>query len=446
MELLSQPLIPENINKMSARSFGIYFGSKYKEMYMKYRSSIKEYFTISRYFDHKKHLWKLKNVSKNTDLDTNEKVNWLSPNYSIPQEMLDKWANFNEVIWTLTPKKYDVPNSEIFSILEGLSFNPLTFMSAYKLIGGNINKKQKVKAEIILKNGYFCKMLSLINKEFHNCDFDKSHIDYIEKNIDTERWILFVIFKFKMNVQETHVLIKDINKLFKSDGEWVSPLLQKSLLSRNILFKPTYENMLNELKREKKKYSTDIIKPTDFGDLNLPYDIKIKELTSELDLRWAGNKLKNCINNSGQNYKLKIKTGKTKIFVLITPNNMSAMEIELAENEMSYKIIQILSYCNKQTSEYHKTIGNLLVNRLNHLLFTKNYDKKIRSFVDIELLNRGFLISLKDEDTKNNSSLFGLVAMEPDDLLGYVNEMEEELMEDIAPIFDMDGNNCENTP
>ena len=409
MELLSQPLIPESIIKMTRKSFGIYFGSKYKEMYMKYRSNIKEYFTISRFFDHKKHLWKIRNTPTNTDLDTNENVNWLAADYSIPQQILEKWAKFNEVIWTLTPKKYNKPNTEIFEILEKLSFNPLTFMSAYKLVGGNVSKKQKAKAEIILKNGYFCKMISLINKEFHNCDFDKTHIDYIEKNIDTERWLIFVIFKFKMNVQETYVLIKDVNKLFNSDGEWVSPLLQKSLLSRNILFKPTYDNMLDELNREKKKYATDIIKPTNFGDLNLPYNIKIKELTSELDLKWAGNKLKNCINNPGQNYKLKIKSGKTKIFVIITPNNMSAIEILLTKDEMTYSIIQILSYCNKETSEYHKTIGNLLVNRLNHLLFTQNYEKKLKSFADIELLNRGFLISLKDEDTKENVCNFGLV-------------------------------------
>ena len=90
---------------------------------------------------------------------------------------------------------------------------------------------------------------------------------------------------------------------------------------------------------------------------------------------------------------------------------MSALEIQIVENEMTYKMVQILSYCNKETSEYHKSIGNILVNRLNHLLFTQNYEKKLRSFSDIELLNRGFLIGLKDEDTKDNSSTFGLEAM-----------------------------------
>ena len=89
-------------------------------------------------------------------------------------------------------------------------------------------------------------------------------------------------------------------------------------------------------------------------------------------------------------------------------------------------IIQILSYCNKETSEYHKTIGNLLVNRLNHLLFTQNYEKKLRSFSDIELLNRGFLISLKDEDTKDNSTSFGLVMEEADYRIDMGEMMEEE--------------------
>ena len=124
-------------------------------------------------------------------------------------------------------------------------------------------------------------------------------------------------------------------------------------------------------------------------------------------MRWAGNKLKNCINNDAQNYKLKIKTGKTKIFVIITPNNMSALEIELEDNQLMFRIIQILSYCNKETTEYHKTIGNLLVNKINKKRFIDGYDKKIKSFGDIELLNRGFLISLKDESSeKKISSLF----------------------------------------
>ena len=191
--------------------------------------------------------------------------------------------------------------------------------------------------------------------------------------------------------------------------------------------------MLSELSKEKKKYGEDITKPTEYGDLNLPHNIKIKELTSELDLRWAGNKLNNCINHPGQNYIDKIKSGKTKIFVLITPNNMSALEIQIVENEMTYKMVQILSYCNKVTSEYHKSIGNLLVNRLNHLLFTQNYEKKLKSFVDIELLNRGFLISLKDEVTKDNSS-FGLVAV-PEE---YNPLTHDHLYENLRPALDVD--------
>ena len=410
MELLSQPLIVENIVRMSRRSFGIYFGSKYKDMYMKYYSKLKEYFSLIKYFDHKKSTWGYR--SNPNDVSIPESVKWLNPKYTIPTEVLGNWAKFNDIIWSLTPKKYDKKNELIFGILEQLSFNPLTFMGAYNLTKNEINKKQKFKSELILKNSHFSKMLCLTNNQYHNCDFDLSHIQYIEKMVDSERWLLYIIFKFRMNAQETYNFVKSINKLFNSDGEWVSPLLQKSLLSRNILIKPTYENMKQELDKEKEKYSTNIIEPIPFDDLNLPYDIKIKEITSELDMRWAGNKLKNCINNDAQNYKLKIKTGKTKIFVIITPNNMSALEIELEDNQLMFKIIQILSYCNKQTTEYHKTIGNLLVNKINKKRFIDGYDKKIKSFGDIELLNRGFLISLKDESSENNTSSLFLNALD----------------------------------
>jgi hypothetical protein len=268
--------------------------------------------------------------------------------------------------------------------------------------------------------------------------------------VDSERWLLYIIFKFRMNAQETYNFVKSVNKLFNSDGEWVSQLLQKSLSSRNILIKPTYENMKQGLDKEKEKYSTNIIEPIAFDDLNLPYDIKIKELTSELDMRWAGNKLKNCINNDAQNYKLKIASGKTKIFVIITPNNMSALEIELEDNQLMFRMIQILSYCNKETTEYHKTIANLLVNKINKKRFIDGYDKKIKSFGDIELLNRGFLISLKDESSENNApSIFffdeidGLQPTEEDqDMIGeywgVTEEPTEESANTLAPIINID--------
>ena len=71
-----------------------------------------------------------------------------------------------------------------------------------------------------------------------------------------------------------------------------------------------------------------------FSDLPLPKGVKIKELITELDLQWASKKLKNCMNNPGQNYKGSIEGGNTKLFVIITPNNMSGLELRLVEDSV----------------------------------------------------------------------------------------------------------------
>ena len=70
--------------------------------------------------------------------------------------------------------------------------------------------------------------------------------------------------------------------------------------------------------------------------------------------------LNNCLNNPGQDYKGKIKSELIRVFVLMTENNMTAMEIELIEGTV-YRISQILSFCNKVTSEYHKVVSNILL-------------------------------------------------------------------------------------
>ena len=64
------------------------------------------------------------------------------------------------------------------------------------------------------------------------------------------------------------------------------------------------------------------------------------------------------MNNPGQNYKGSIEGGNTKLFVIITPNNMSGLELRLVEDSV-FKEIQLLSYCNRVSSEYHKIISTI---------------------------------------------------------------------------------------
>jgi hypothetical protein len=425
MELLSQPLITENILKINKTHFGLYFSLKYRDMYMKYYTNIKEYFKMVRLFDHKKRLWIEKHKGEN-NIPSTHTLAWLDNKTVIPQQLLDSWAKHSEVIWTLEPKKFIKPNKVIMDVLKDMNFNPLTFMNAYRITTNKLNKKLKEKANKVLTGNYkLCKMLAIVDSDFYDCDFDEKHLDYVENFVDSERWALVTMVRERMNVQESYNLIKDIKKILNKEGEWVSELISQYLHRKNKAVKPTYENILNGISKEKEKYCVSLIKPLSLDDLKLPNeDIKIKELTTELDLRWAGKKLNNCMNNSGQNYAGKIKSGKTKLFVIMTKNNMSGLEFELVEDTV-YRIVQILSYCNKVTSEYHKTVGNLLANYLNMKHLKEIYESKMSSFVSIDLLNRSFLLNLKDEKTSENpTALFG------EGLYGGGIVMEEELTEE----------------
>lgn len=408
MNLLSQPLLMDNILHLSPRHFGLYFSTKYKEMYFNYYTKLKEYFKLTKYFDHKKSIWNLRNGIKEVD-NTNHIVNWLNPNNNIPQEVLDSWAKHNDIMWTLTPKKYISSDEEVNKILFGVSFNPLTFMNAYNIARGKTNKKLKSKAEkVVMGDYYLCKVISLVDNSFYDCDFDSNHVKELESFMDANRWFVPYVAKNKLNLQDSLVLCREIKKVFNKEGEWVSELVAGFISSVNRFYKLNYETIIEGIKKEKDKYCINLFEPIDFSELTLPKGVKIKELITELDLQWGGKKLKNCMNNPGQDYKGKIQSGKVKVFTIITPNNISGLELHLVEDSI-YKQIQLLSFCNKETSEYHKIIASIFLNYLNMNHLRKTYEEKIKNFITIDLMNRGLLVSLKDEDTRNNKTSFGLV-------------------------------------
>ena len=410
MNLLSQPLLLENIINLSPRHFGLYFSTKYKEMYFTYYSKIKEYFKLTKFFDHKKSIWNLRNgVVKPVD-NVDHIANWLNPNANIPTEVLSMWAKNNDIMWTLTPKKYVNLDVEINKVLFGVSFNPLTFMNAYNIVKGKTNKKLKAKAEkVVMGDYYLCKVISLVDNNFYNCDFDSSHVNELESFMDKDRWVVPYIAKNRLNLQESLKLSREIKRVYSNDGEWVSELVANFLNTVNKFYKVTYESIVEGIKKEKDKYCINLYEPLDFSDLTLPEGVKIKELITELDLQWAGNKLKNCMNNPGQDYKSRIVEGNTKLFVIVTPKNMSGLELRLVEDSV-FKQVQILSYCNKETSEYHNIISSIFVNYLNMLHLKKTYESKINNFITLDMMNRGMLVNVTDDDTSKNSKSFGFLA------------------------------------
>ena len=195
MNLLSQPLLMENLINLSPKHFALYFSTKYKEMYFTYYSKIKKYFKLTKFFDHKKSMWNVRNGVSQIE-NSNHVANWLNPNVNIPTEVLSMWAKNNDIMWTLTPKKYVDLDSEIRKVLFGISFNPLTFMNAYNIVKGKTNKKLKAKAEkVVMGDYYLCKVISLVDNNFYNCDFDSSHVKELESFMDKDRWVVPYIAK-----------------------------------------------------------------------------------------------------------------------------------------------------------------------------------------------------------------------------------------------------------
>jgi len=401
MELLSQPLIKQNLIHLRSNQFGIYFSTKYKEMYMKHYTKIKEYFKMVKFFDHKKSVF-MERVNFESTIPNGHALSWLDSNNSIPKEQLNKWAEYKGIMWTLEPKKYNKPNETITEMLVGLSYNPLTFMNAYKIVSNKVTKKVREKAEKVLSNDFWlCRMVALVNNKFYDCDFDTKHVEYIESFTDKERWAVSYIVREKLNIQESYEFISEVKKVLNKEGEWVSEMIVRFLESKNKVVKPTYENILTGIKKEKEKFAENLVDPINISGFEPPKGVKIKEINSELDLKWAGKKLNNCLNNPGQDYKNKIKSGNTKVFVIMTENNMSALELYLVEGT-TYKTMQLLSYCNKVTSEYHRTIANILLNYINMEHLKDIYESRMKSYQSIDMLNRGFLINLDDEKTDKN--------------------------------------------
>jgi hypothetical protein len=399
MELLSQPLIRETRVRLHSRYFGTYFSHKYKSMFLEHYGDIKPFFSMVSFFDDKKEMWDVSN-NNNTrvSLDRYHVTNWLDPQKTIPIELLQKWETYNDIMWTLVPIKYNTPNVRIKEILSSVEYNPLTFMSSYKLINGKIKNNIINKCEIVLREGKYTKLLTLLNPYFCDCDFSSTHINDVEGFVSKYSQLLDIIVKFKINLQECVELIKVIKRVISVEGDWIEIKLMEILGNWNVVIKPTYENICNSLKTYKIEMSKPLVDEIKFlSQIKLPKDVLIKELVSELEIHWAGNKLKNCLNNPGQNYIERIKSGEVKVIIISTPNSISALELHVKTDDIKYVEKQLLSICNKQSSHYHRIIADIVKAELNSNLLKTQYNKRLDLYKDVSLLNRGLLVSAEDK-------------------------------------------------
>ena len=405
MELLSQPLIRETRVKLIPRHFGIYFSHKYRDMFVEHYKELKEYFKMVRFFDDKKDIWKLKNNTSTPLVSSDEQhvTNWLNPENSIPSEILEKWSSYNDIMWTLSPKKYNTPNVKVTEILSTVVYNPLTFMGSYKLVNGKLKKVLINKCNIVLNKGKWTKLLTLLNPHYCDCDFSEEHINVIELFLSKYPSILSSITRYRLNLQETLQLMKIFNKIISEEGEWVEVKITEILYKGNTTIKPTYESIVSTLKIYKSEMDKPLVEEIKFlKEIKLPKGVSAKELVSEIEIHWAGNKLKNCINNPSQNYIEKIKSDGVKVIVITSPHSISALELHIKPEDIMYVEKQLLSTCNKKPSSYHRIIADIIKSELNSELLKSQYNKRLNLYKDVSLLNRGMLVSVEDKKTDNN--------------------------------------------
>lgn len=429
MEFLSQPLIYNVRWRLVPNQWGFYFGEKYKDLFMEHFSKLKKYFKLVRFFDDKKTMWQVRNEDLSPKpKDEKHIVNWLDPKNSIPTEQLLKWSKFNDIIWALKPIKYDKPNMEILDKAYAGYSSPIAFMNAYNYINGQMKKSLINKCTLIFENSSELKKILMINSDFADCDFTKNHIKELESFGETYKYFTTFILKYKFNLQESLTFFKAIKKILNKEGEWMSPIIEEYLQKGNKNIRPTYKSMCEYIKEYKKLMSKPLCEPLiDISKINLPKDVEVKEIISETEMQWAGNKLKNCINNIGQGYKDKIQSGLVKIFVIMTPNSTSAVEYHLDKlNSLEVNEFQLLSTCNRKPSQYHRLIADMLTNNINEHMLKSGYEQRIKTHQSLNQLYSGLFGTISDESTDQNPTVFPDMGMdlveEPDDIFDFRDE------------------------
>ena len=407
MKLLSQPLNNHRMiryDRSYTGIFAMFFGIKYKEMYDKYSDRIKPYFKMVSFFEYKKTMWGKKWGLINNESTKKRKMehvlNWLDPNRNPSQETLDKWASMNGKIWGLLPVEFSEPDETFNEVIDGC-FTPLTLISVWGMLYGGHKKTLIKKIKMVLQKEYL-KDLCMVIEDFYDCDFSAKTLGDLNEYVNNNREFANIVYKYGLNVQESIDLKKDITNLLNKEGKWFSSMIFNLLISSgHPMVKPNVDSIKDLFEKEKMKLTKPIVSGVDLSGMELPNDVDVKELVSEYDLAYAGKKLSNCINNPNQKYKEKINKGDTKIFVIITPGSMSALEITkqaTLDGSSIWKERWTLSYCNKVCNDYHKHISMYILSYVQKELLLSDISKTL------ERLENRMDTSLKIMDNKQDIS------------------------------------------
>lgn len=407
MKLLSQPFINPQMVKYDNSYTGIFamfFGIKYKEMYDKYKDKVEPYFKLVSFFEYKKTMWEKRWEMNNTeDAKTRKKnhvLNWLDPNRNPSQSNLEYWTKFNGKMWGLLPVKYTESDVELFTIM-GHRFTPLILKNVWDMLYGGLKKSTIKKIKTLFKYEDV-KDLCIVNNKFYDCDFSEKQVKELNDYISSNKEFSLICYKYRLNFQDSFNLKNEVIKFLNVEGIWFSNMVHNLILNNgNSMVKPNTENIKDLFEKEKKRLTKPLIEGVDLSGMKLPKCVDVKELVSEYDLSYAGKKLSNCINNPSQNYREKIIKNQVKIFLITTPNSMSALEINsVVDNNgiTQWKERWVLSYCNKDSNLYHKQISNYILNYINREFLLVDISNKLK------LIDENIDMVIKNLDEKNDIS------------------------------------------
>lgn len=195
------------------------------------------------------------------------------------------------------------------------------------------NHKEE-KDEPYFSTNRFTYSMLLVKPDYHKCDFDLKHVDFIDTFGREHTNIRFISSKSK-NLMEHYRILKFIKSVAKKEGDWVIGILENlshSKYGEKIKSGITKELILNIVEEEKKANSAELIESVDLSGFK--FRSSVQELNTTLMLMSEGNKMGHCVGG----YSGSVKDGRSRIFHIEYNGIGSTVEISVPSNKRNKRV------------------------------------------------------------------------------------------------------------
>ena len=179
----------------------------------------------------------------------------------------------------------------------------------------------------------FTYMMILTKKNYHKCDFDIKHVDFIDR-FTKEHYGVQSLLKNCETIREQYNIVKFIKALASKEGDWLIGSLENinwSKYKENWDGKLTKDFISKVVEDEKMAGSVELVKKFNLSNFN--YKSCVKELNTTIDLRQEGKKMGHCVGG----YSNSIKSGDSRIFHIDCDGIGSTVEIGTPRTKIYHK-------------------------------------------------------------------------------------------------------------